>query len=1044
MQKLIGRCIEAVQAEINAATSGRSSERSIGVVNGRFQRTADERHVYLFSVTRDMPSSYDDAPVRLAIGGQEIGGSIVGLGEFEVTVALDDYLGHYIAEADLVIDLTFILKKLHEMLEGRTALLASHHISRKAMGFDQASLGDGQPSVTDEELNLPQLAALRRCLGSDFLMVWGPPGTGKTHVLARILREEVLAGRSVLLMSNTNIAVDQALANFLKLCDTQDSLRELFEQGKFVRLGTPQIDDADRLVLDHVIEKLNLDIRQVLEDKRGRLEACETNLSSLERSIADLRQLTELKEMVERRSGALAASEALLSSTAEAERSASVQLSMSGAELSIIRQKRGIGGMLARIAEPRLQKRMGDLTKQSADLAVRVRKLTREKDDQERAWRVADAEYRRRAEHVSPPDQWADQIMAREQAIASLRPSVDVLRGEIAELESRLSGVREQVLRDALLVACTCAKSTLDKVVSARLFDTVVTDESSMISLPQALWCSSLARGRLLCFGDFCQLPPISSIKEEKDPANHRIMHSSVFEQNKIGPSTSDDPRVQMLEEQYRMPAQICELVNDTMYRGKLVTSGTVEPIDRPLTLISTSVFNAWSDKTAGFSWFNWHHAFVVVELVRQLSTKRDLPIGGEPPVLVLSPYRAQVELIGSLLKEAGLDAVARSATVWRSQGREGEIVVLDTVCAPPFNRPGRWFLDEPGTADGARLLNVAVTRAKRELFIVAHRDYLRRHCPPASLASRLLSAVERDCTLIESGELTEKSLPSQPNEGGGYPILTFPGSKSIVYDDHGFVSAFARDLESVPSGSTITVFSPFLNEKSVAHWGALFRSAISRGCRVEIFTRKPSRQMSLFGADDVVPLIDELKSLGAAVGFDTYIAGQRPMHHKIALIRFAEDAEEPIIWKGSMNTLGHYSSTELMDRTRSKVLYDCLAGLLKLGQMQAALVGSGLAEEIEAFLRDELQAVCPAHGLPMRLKFGRNAKFRSYFMGCPEWQSGCKQTIKVDVACLNKALTTLDARCLESDCDCPVEARTGRVGVYLKCADGHFVNLAF
>ena len=62
--------------------------------------------------------------------------------------------------------------------------------------------------IGGSRLNDDQRAAIRRSLGSDTTFVWGPPGTGKTTTLARIVKAHYRAGQSILLVSNTNIAVD--------------------------------------------------------------------------------------------------------------------------------------------------------------------------------------------------------------------------------------------------------------------------------------------------------------------------------------------------------------------------------------------------------------------------------------------------------------------------------------------------------------------------------------------------------------------------------------------------------------------------------------------------------------------------------------------------------------------------------------------------------------------------------------------------------------------------------------------------------------------
>lgn len=1052
MQDFIRMCIRAIQAEIDAATAGRNSERSIRVINGRFQRTSDQRHIYVFNVQRALPTSYDDAPVKLAISSHEIGGSIVGMREFEVTLALDDFLGSYIGEAQLIIDLTFILKKLKEILEERLSSLASHPTSRMALGFEEARVNEKQPANSTNDLNGPQTVALRKCLGSSFFMVWGPPGTGKTYVLARLLQEEALEGHTVLLLSNTNIAVDQALAKFLELCRTDDKLRALFEQGKFVRLGNSQVPESELLMLDQVVERLNENTRTVLEDLNRRLEPINKELANTQSKISRLSELAHLKARNNDLASSYNAANLMLKNATNDEQRISTELRDASAEMDTLRQKRGFSILIAKIAEPGLRSKITVLTKQSVDALLRVERLRDHKNQALVAWRSADSEFRRLSADAGLPETWRSQVDVLDQKVRSLNSEVDIINSQIRELEAKLSDVREQVLQGALVVACTCAKSTLDKVVIARQFDTVVIDEASMVSLPQVLWCSSLAKARFLCFGDFCQLPPISMIDQETDPDHYMIMRNSVFEQNKISlddQGSLDDYRLKLLDEQYRMPDQICQLVSRPMYYGKLHTNGELRRDGESLHLITTSSYNAWSDKTDQFSWFNWHHAFVTVELVRQLSQGIVQPEDEIKPVLILTPFRAQAEIIESLLREASreetsIDRVASVSTVWRSQGREAKVVIFDTVCGPPFHSPGRWFLDKPGSRDGARLLNVAITRAKSKLYLIAHSEYLKRHCPPESFASQILASVEAKGIIIDSKVLTEKALPDAPNNLGGFPVLTFPSGTSAVFNDEGFMNGFAADIEAMPTGGTITIFSPFLNERSVAHWGPRLRAAIERGCRVEILTRKPGKQLAFQEFAQVETLINGLESIGAVVGFDNYVAGQRPMHHKLAILRFPNDDEEPVVWKGSMNALGHYSSEELMDRTQSMGLYGCLANLLKLEQLRAALGGRSLMTEVEAFLRNDLRAICSIHGNPMQLKLARNAKYKSFFMSCPKWRDqNCRNTINVDVDSLNKALIAVNAKCSQQECGAALEARNGRTGIYIKCSQGHFANIS-
>jgi hypothetical protein len=63
-----------------------------------------------------------------------------------------------------------------------------------------------------EDLNDEQRECVTKSLlCEDLLMLWGPPGTGKTTVIAEIASQYCRAGRQVLISSQANLAVDQAL-----------------------------------------------------------------------------------------------------------------------------------------------------------------------------------------------------------------------------------------------------------------------------------------------------------------------------------------------------------------------------------------------------------------------------------------------------------------------------------------------------------------------------------------------------------------------------------------------------------------------------------------------------------------------------------------------------------------------------------------------------------------------------------------------------------------------------------------------------------------
>ncbi len=144
------------------------------------------------------------------IGGEIVTGSILRLDERGVTVwtperirqpALIDRYG-----SDITHDRT--TRNLWRWLDADPRMKA-------LVAGERAPAFDPVPTVDDPSgaLNTEQREAVARALAArDFLLVKGPPGTGKTAVVAGIVRRAVARGQRVLLAAFTNQAVDTMLA----------------------------------------------------------------------------------------------------------------------------------------------------------------------------------------------------------------------------------------------------------------------------------------------------------------------------------------------------------------------------------------------------------------------------------------------------------------------------------------------------------------------------------------------------------------------------------------------------------------------------------------------------------------------------------------------------------------------------------------------------------------------------------------------------------------------------------------------------------------
>lgn len=106
------------------------------------------------------------------------------------------------------------LDGLRRLAEGRAA---NARLSEWLFDVRKAR-GSVEGEVTEADwksalLNPEQRACVARTLAlEDMLLLWGPPGTGKTTVIAAVCAEYARRGRRVLVASQANLAVEQALA----------------------------------------------------------------------------------------------------------------------------------------------------------------------------------------------------------------------------------------------------------------------------------------------------------------------------------------------------------------------------------------------------------------------------------------------------------------------------------------------------------------------------------------------------------------------------------------------------------------------------------------------------------------------------------------------------------------------------------------------------------------------------------------------------------------------------------------------------------------
>lgn len=137
----------------------------------------------------------------------------------------------------------------------------------------------------DRALNGGQQRALAAMTTAGGYFVWGPPGTGKTTVITSAVVDALNHGRSVLITSHTNVAVDNVLKGLVE--DDADYSLGMMHPGRVIRHAS---DDGK--VLPLVAEH-----KFLMTDKAAAmLVGRETRLAELQQAIAENRSHTDRLE----------------------------------------------------------------------------------------------------------------------------------------------------------------------------------------------------------------------------------------------------------------------------------------------------------------------------------------------------------------------------------------------------------------------------------------------------------------------------------------------------------------------------------------------------------------------------------------------------------------------------------------------------------------------------------------------------------------------------------------------------------------------------
>jgi len=288
-----------------------------------------------------------------------------------------------------------------------------------------------------------------------------------------------------------------------------------------------------------------------------------------------------------------------------------------------------------------------------------------------------------------------------------------------------------EVLNRANIIVSTNIMAGIEKM-EHQSFDLVIIDEASQQVEPSTL-IAALKAPKVILAGDHKQLPPTVL-------SNDETLKYSLFE--RLCDHLPDHQI--MLQTQYRMHQSIMQFPNQHFYYGDLIADSGVKEHSlkdllptheysslktgiAPLVLIDTAPLNPKEEQNRHqTSLKNITELQIITSILSPLLSTSLSPNG----IGIISPYAAQVQLLKQHLPDS-LDI----HSIDGFQGQEKEIIILSLVRSNSEGNIG--FLKD------MRRLNVALTRAKRQLIIIGHLPTLTQDPLYKALFSSLHSTKE-------------------------------------------------------------------------------------------------------------------------------------------------------------------------------------------------------------------------------------------------------------------------------------------------------------
>lgn len=563
--------------------------------------------------------------------------------------------------------------------------------------------------------NASQQKAVQTAFENQISIVQGPPGTGKTQTILNIIANILVRGKTVQVVSNNNSAIVNVLeklskydmgfivallgstANKEKFIETQEEKQypENFESWHNAEADQPLFLDK----IHHQTEEL-----KSIFSKQERLAMARQEIQALKIEWQHYLQEFGTKESAIKLRGN-SKSAALLNLWNECQQFAEKEQTSSFRGISAFIQRlkwlffRFKSKTVCEIPDKNFYKR--EMTSIIADFQIlfyqtKHSELEVEIDTLEKELANKDA--------VEMAKQMADASMKylKNKLFHTYGNNHDK---PVFTLENLKDNWREVQKEYPIILSTTFA--SVSSLHRDTVYDYLIMDEASQVSVETGALALSCAKNAIIV-GDTMQLPNVVTeenkekldfianaclIKAEYDCARMSFLQSVC----KVIPNVPQT----LLREHYRCHPKIINFCNQKFYGGNLVIMTRDKGEKDVIRAIRTAKGNH------SRSHLNQREIDVIKEEVLPALSYDTDEIG------VIAPYNKQVNAVKSALEE-NIDV----ATVHKFQGREKDAIIMTTVDDTITS-----FSDDPN------LLNVAVSRAKQQFYLVVSGNEQPKDC---------------------------------------------------------------------------------------------------------------------------------------------------------------------------------------------------------------------------------------------------------------------------------------------------------------------------